>query len=474
MRRLPCLRSTRLPVAAVAAAAALSAFAAAGFSQETLEETREKLEDQRNQLQSAKGKAHELEVSLQTLEKERERLNARLLETAALIQKSESRMTEMEARLGELRSQEQLVRGSLAQQHGKIAGLLAVLQRMGRNPPPVMITHREDALSMVRSAMLLAAAFPSMSKQALALADQLKELVRVMTDIEQESSRLQAETQSLKDARTRLSGLLTKKQTSLADRQAELSSVRSAAAEISRNVTSLSDLMQKLDQAAAPEIKAHNEKVAKTLDREASRERLGTVQGEAPRLPVEADPGLVKEAGTPSAPRDREKEIEVAVLAPSATGFGRTSTARIEPAIPFHRAKGLLPRPTSGSLVLNYDEKTQYGQNSKGIVFRTRHSAQITSPCDGWIVYAGPFRSYGQLLIINAGGGYHVLLAGMTRIDVQPGQFVLAAEPVGTMSEPPPTVKQSSEETSPVLYVEFRKDGRPIDPAPWWVPNPRG
>jgi septal ring factor EnvC (AmiA/AmiB activator) len=191
-------------------------------------------------------------------------------------------------------------------------------------------------------------------------------------------------------------------------------------------------------------------------------------------VPIEQDPGLVGEAEPERAPWDPEKEVEVAVLAPSATGFGRTSAARIEPAIPFHLAKAKLPKPTSGKLVLKYDERTQYGGNSKGTVFETRHAAQITSPCDGWIVYAGPFRSYGQLLIINAGGGYHVLLAGMTRIDVQPGQFVLAAEPVGTMSDAPPTVKMSSSETSPVLYVEFRKDGRPIDPTPWWVPNPRG
>jgi len=470
LRRFHCFRLTNLPLGA----ALLALSAGVGLAQETLEEARLKLESQRNQLQSTQGKAHELEVSLKDLQKERERLNARLLETAALIQKSEARMTAQEARLDELRSQEQLVRGSLAQSHGQIAGLLAVLQRMGRNPPPVMITHREDALSMVRSAMLLAAAFPTMSKQALALAGRLKELVRVMTDIETETQQLKAETKSLLDARTRLSGLMTAKQTSLAERQSELAKVRTAAAEISRNVSSLSELMQKLDTAETAEMKAHDEKVAHTLDAAASRERLGTVQGERPRVPVEDDPGLIKEAGTPTTLRDPAQEFEVAVLAPSAAGFGRTSAARIEPAIPFHLAKAKLPRPTGGELVLKYDEKTQYGQNSKGIVFRTRHAAQITSPCDGWIVYAGPFRSYGQLLIINAGGGYHVLLAGMTRIDVQPGQFVLAAEPVGTMSEAPPTVKQSSEETSPVLYVEFRKDGRPIDPAPWWVPNPRG
>ena len=101
-------------------------------------------------------------------------------------------------------------------------------------------------------------------------------------------------------------------------------------------------------------------------------------------------------------------------------------------------------------------------------MLETRAGAQITSPCDGWIVYAGEFRSYGQLLIINAGGGYHILLAGLSQIDVQPGQFVLAAEPIGTMSGSS-AASPKTQTSAPVLYVEFRKEGRPVDPDPWWV-----
>jgi septal ring factor EnvC (AmiA/AmiB activator) len=153
------------------------------------------------------------------------------------------------------------------------------------------------------------------------------------------------------------------------------------------------------------------------------------------------------------------------------------SPGRIKPAIAFNVAKGKLPMPAQGRRVLSFGEKTQYGGQSKGLVLETRHNAQVTSPCDGWIVYAGEFRSYGQLLIINAGGGYHVLVAGLSQIDVQPGQFVLAAEPVGTMSGVPRTAQittqvsaqDSAQTSSPVLYVEFRKDGQPIDPDPWWV-----
>src|SRR5207247_11168532 len=132
-------------------------------------------------------------------------------------------------------------------------------------------------------------------------------------------------------------------------------------------------------------------------------------------------------------------------------------------------AKGLLPLPVQGKRVLTFGEKTQNGGQSKGVILETRHGGQVVSPSDGWIVYAGEFRSYGQLLIINAGGGYHILLAGLSQIDVQPGQFVLAAEPVGTMSGWPQQAQPAAMNNAPVLYIEFRKDGRPIDPDPWWV-----
>jgi septal ring factor EnvC (AmiA/AmiB activator) len=151
-------------------------------------------------------------------------------------------------------------------------------------------------------------------------------------------------------------------------------------------------------------------------------------------------------------------------LAPS--GSGGASAGRMKPAIPFHQARAQLPLPAQGKRVLGFGDKTQFGGQSKGIVIETRHGAQITSPSDGWVVYAGPFRSYGQLLIINAGNGYHVLLAGMSQIDVQLGQFVLTAEPVGSMAAAPKPVIQDN---APVLYVEFRKEGRPIDPDPWWA-----
>jgi septal ring factor EnvC (AmiA/AmiB activator) len=159
-------------------------------------------------------------------------------------------------------------------------------------------------------------------------------------------------------------------------------------------------------------------------------------------------------------------------MAPVETAAVMSNPGRIKPAIPFQQAKGKLPLPVTGKRVLNYGERTQYGSQSKGLVMETRSAAQVTSPCDGWVLYAGEFRSYGKLLIIDAGGGYNVVLAGLSQIDVQPGEFILAAEPVGTMM----TVKKEPAGAAfgaPVLYIEFRKEKQPIDPDPWWVAVPQ-
>jgi septal ring factor EnvC (AmiA/AmiB activator) len=442
----------------------------------SVEEANKKLEQRRTELENVEKRQRELQQDLSGIAAERKDINARLLETAALVQRSEAQLTAIEGRLTELDSQEKLLRGSLAQRRGQIAKLLAALQRMGRNPPPVIITRREDALQMVRSAMLIATTFPEMRTQALALATKLNDLVRIMGDIRSEGDKLKAETARLNETRTRLASLLETKKQNLTERQTELKQVRQAATEISKNVNDLSDLITKLDQEVSKS----------TSLGEFNKETEQKAAAATP--PPTAQPG--EPAPQPSRPNDlalnvppaaKPSDPSVVELAPTGASLVPGSPNRIKPAIPFIEAKGRLALPAQGRRVLSYGDKTQYGGTSKGLVIETRYAAQVTSPCDGWIVYAGEFRSYGQLLIMNAGGGYHVLMAGLSQIDVQPGQFVLASEPVGTMSGAPRTAQlavqptgagtgsASPQSNSPVIYVEFRRDGQPIDPDPWWV-----
>jgi murein hydrolase activator len=409
-------------------------------------QAQQQLDTKRQQLQDTERREQNLKADLAQIDQEREQVTRRLLETARLVQSSEARMSALEARLGELEAQEKMVRGSLAQRQDSISQLLAAMQRMGRNPPPVIVTRREDALEMVRSAMLLARAFPELKGQAEELAARLGELVRVMNEIRTEGDKLRSETVRLNDARTRLASLIESKRKSLADRQRELDEVRSAAAEIAKNVTDLSELISKLDQTV-------KEKTG-----------LGSYESEQAQAAQQA-PGAGQD------PAGDQTKLALAPVPRAAVelvpgGPWSADPGRMRPAIAFQNAKAQLPLPAHGKRVISYGEKTQYGTTSRGIVIETRPSAQVISPCDGWVLYAAEFRTYGQILIINAGNGYYVLLAGLSHINVQVGQFVLAAEPVGTM---PASPSSAAKDTAPVLYVEFRKEGRPIDPDPWWV-----
>jgi septal ring factor EnvC (AmiA/AmiB activator) len=244
------------------------------------------------------------------------------------------------------------------------------------------------------------------------------------------------------------------KRQSLGERQSELDAVRREAAEISRNVTDLNELIAKLDSAVARHT-GHTPAVAAESGSRVEVAALPETRDAPPSGSLAADP-----AGASAA------AIEIA---PKGTQVASLNPGRIKPAVPFGRAKGILPLPVQGRRILAFGDKTQYGSQSKGLVLETRHGAQVTSPCDGWIVFAGEFRTFGQLLIINAGDGYHILLAGLSQIDVQLGQFVLAGEPVGLMSAAPKAQKANQQGNAPVLYVEFRKDSRPVDPEPWWA-----
>src|SRR6185503_14724687 len=144
--------------------------------------------------------------------------------------------------------QEKHLVGQLEQSHGKISAVLAAMLRMGRNPPPVMVTSPKDVLSAFRSGMLSTSVFFELKGEAFSLSEKLSDLVRVMTSIREESDKLRRETARLDDARVRLAGAQEEKRQSLTERQAELAQVRQAAAEFTKNVADLGELIAKLDK----------------------------------------------------------------------------------------------------------------------------------------------------------------------------------------------------------------------------------
>jgi septal ring factor EnvC (AmiA/AmiB activator) len=376
-----------------------------------------------NAARDAQRKSADTEAALkrdiEAIGADRRKLNQDLIDTAARSRDLENKIAETEARLKPLDENEASIRKSLDGRRAVIGEVLAALQRIGHRPPPALIASPEDALQTVRTAMLLGAVLPEMRQQVEALASDLTELVGVRHNITAERDRLQNQVASLGGERERMTALVAERQKQQAEREKTLQAERTRAGDLAKQVDNLKDLIAKLEQGLDPVIRAA---------REAARSDA------RPALSAFRDPG------------------------------------RLAPAVAFASLRGHVPNPVNGVKIKAFGAPDGLGGAEKGLSVATRAGAQVTAPADGWVVYAGPFRSYGQLLILNAGGGYHILLAGMDRISVDLGQFVLTGEPVAVMGNASHiSAVLATGSSQPVLYVEFRKDGIPVDPGPWWA-----
>jgi septal ring factor EnvC (AmiA/AmiB activator) len=407
------------------------------------EEAQKKLDETSQKLQSSRAQEEGLAQDVAALAEARAKLNTDLIEAGKQVQASEAKLSGTEAKLAELTDQVTVIRNSITDRKETIVKMLSAMQRIGRTPPPALVTRRDDALAVVRSAMLLAQVFPELKYQADNLSQELDGLVKLETGIREQRDAEKSEADRLAAERGRIDKLLEEKKVKLAQSEAELTATRQAAEQQAAEETELNALIARLDERIAKaEVAQYDAEVAteKALRAREQQQALAT-------------PG-------------NEKVIEIK---PESTKIAFASPARLKPAMPFELTKGTLPLPAQGKRLKRFGEADGVGGTLRGISLQTRGEARIIAPTDGWVVYAGPFRSYGNLLIINAGGGYHVLLAGMGRIDVSLGQFVLAGEPVAVMGAALQAGQGNNDNSRPVLYVEFRKDGRPIDPGPWWA-----
>jgi septal ring factor EnvC (AmiA/AmiB activator) len=396
-------------------------------SPEAIKQREQELEATRAQQKSAAELQEKLKADIAAIGQDRSKLNQQLIDIAAQVRGVETRIGDAEARLRPLDSREQQIRGSLDSRRSEIIEVLAALQRAGRRTPPALLVRPEDALQSLRTAMLLGSVVPELRARAEKLAGDLGELVALRKTIATERDRLAIDRDKLGDDQTRLAALIDERQRQQSSIEKDMEAENARAIALSKQVDTLQGLIAKMEQDSKAAAKAA---------------ATASLQGAPANLDGKPNLGALKDP------------------------------ARMSPAIAFASAKGLFALPVNGTRIREFGGSDGAGGVEKGISLATRVGAQVTTPCDGWVVYAGPFRSYGQLLILNAGGGYHVLIAGMERISVNIGQFVLTGEPVATMGTTSRVASiLAANASQPVLYIEFRKDGTPIDPGPWWAAN---
>jgi septal ring factor EnvC (AmiA/AmiB activator) len=424
-KRLADSRRTLAAALGVAFPLVLAMSASAQPALDGLRQSDRELEAIRAEQKKAAETQAKLKAEIDAIGADRRKFNQALIDTASRLRAVEVRIAETERRLKPLDQRENTLRQSLDERRAVIAQVLAALQRIGRQPPAAIMVSPEDAVQSVRTAIMLGALLPEMRAKAEALAADLSDLLRTRKEIAGERERLVRDIALLTEERQRITLLSEERQKKQAETEKALEAERQRSLALARQVDNLKDLIGRAEQSLDSATRA-----ARSAERAAEE-------------------------------KAKDSRIDLAAL---------KDPGRLAPALAFSAARGHLPLPVNGVRIREFGVPDSLGGSEKGLSIATRPGALVTSPCDGWVVYAAAFRNYGQVLILNAGDGYHVVLAGMERISVNVGQFVLTGEPVavmGSVAQVAATLTPGS--SRPVLYVEFRKDGTPIDPSPWWA-----
>lgn len=354
---------------------------------------------------------------------------------AKAAQAHEAALSTLEDQLAALNAAEVQKAQELKRHRTQQAQLLMALERLARNPPEGLALAPGDPLDAVRSAMLMGSAVPPIEAEARALRQEIATLATLRQHITEAETRHRAERRSLDKEQARLATLIARKAILQGQAQQGAEETGQRQVQLAAQATDLQQLIDRLE--------------AQRKAREAEAQKR---EAEAQRREAERQARLAERRPDPR-PDLRSGGVEV--TAPAAVHPDPTKPKLVRP---FAKARGLMTYPASGRLMRRFGEPDELGVASKGLTLETRDGAQVIAPFDGRVLFAGPFRGYGQILIIEHSDGYHSLLAGLDKVEGTVGQWLVAGEPVGTMP---------GGQEKPHLYLELRHDGQPINPLPW-------
>lgn len=399
---------------AVAAAGflAVAVYPTAGLPQQSNEDVLEELRQVEENLSTSRDRMEQKRNEAKSLAEELKHIRRRSIKAAERVQSREAELTHFEKKLDKLLTEENLVLDKLREHEDDLLAVLSALQAMERNRPPALLVRPNDAVNAARSAMLLGSILPDIYEKAEELNKSLRKLTTVREDIQSQRDDLRIAGQLFLEEQAQLKSLLEQK-----------------------------TRLQKAAQVAAAVEAARVANYAA---------RARTLQEVVKRL------GLSVTVTRPSAPSSGQEGQPAIRVAPKR----------------LTEVKGALRAPVAGTIVTKFGNP-RGSKKIEGLTIRTRAGAQVVAPFDSKVVFAQPYRNYGQVLILETADGYHFVLTGLDQIYSVVGQQLLAGEPVGSMGvgpARPQTVALTQADlqtTGPDLYFEMRKNGTPIDPLPW-------
>ncbi len=372
-------------------------------------------EAQKKALESRKFQAQAIQLNL-----ELSKLDKTVIELAKKIQNNEDSLSELENTLAQLKTDLIRKEAVFVKENNSLVQTLASLQNMSLNPSESVILQPLSPVEIIRSAILLRETVPVLNEKSSKLKVDLDSVYA-------QKKKVEATVEATKKQR----GILEKQQK---DMRALLKRKSQLRQEIENKGSESQKIAENLS-IKAKDLRELFEEIEKQKELERRK------RAEAERLAAQKRNEELQRLNKP-----KGLDAETYESVKQQIKGGR-----------FARAKGTLSRPVRGNVITEYGQMISKGVTAKGITYKTRPNAQVISPYDGIVSFSGPFKGYGNIIIVEHGDGYLSLLAGLGSIDCELGQMLLAGEPVGTMPD----------NNNAKLYIEIRKDRHPINPAPW-------
>jgi len=365
----------------------------------------------REELNADVERARSLDARAEGLRAEIDSLRSTLVELADALRARETELDDVEARIRSLEAEERERVDKAEVERARMATVLSALVGAARLPPEAALARSGDSLDVLRSLGALRDIAAPLRERAEAAEAVIRDLRATRTALGAERDRARearaaldarrAEVERLVRRREDLSRMTTDERVALARRMAAL---------VDR-VTDLRQLVERVERDRRDEApRAEPRKPAPPASE-----------------PIQA-PAQIAALPVPVPRRD--------VAPPSDASFPRT--------------------PIGGRIVVRFGQPDAFGGIARGVTLVGRPGGPVTSPGDGRIAFAGPFKGHGLVLIVDHGNGYHSLIAGLGRVDISVGRAVAVGEPIGILPD--------GEGETPELYFELRRDGKPTNP----------
>lgn len=338
-------------------------------------------------------------------------LRADSIEAARRVMARQDTLLEISEELTALETQEADLRLRLSAGRDRLARLLSGLARLGRTPPEALLVRPGAPLDVVRGATVLSAAIPALEAEAATVRRTLADLEETRIQLDERRLAADEARRAMNEEIARLNDAVAQRTEALALTEAQRAEAAARSAALAGEAADIRDLIARLE--------------AEEARRRAEAE-------------AEAEAEERRRAEAEAADEARRRAAETAP--PASATFGG------------------MPMPVAGSVVLRYGEADQFGEPARGLRISTIAGAPVVAPIGGTVRFAGPFRGYGRILILQHPGGYHSLIGGLDIIDAVVGQQIAAGEPVGTAAK-------AAESQTAEIYFEFRRDGQPVNPV---------